>query len=212
MGMRVGEQLLPFVKLFYGDPSTYLPVGDVHHIHQGEGGQQRDALMPMLFCLGQHGALRRGATVLPLERSCSHTWTTCTWCANLTESGTYTPLLGKNSGDTPQSTFTTGRLKCGTVEERALTHAQHWPRQPKCRDVNKIWWSRVLLWVKLNSWRPSWTTSCCREFRWSKISQRHGCCSVSALRRAPISSCALWIQNREKHSPRATMTASSGRV
>ena len=24
MGMREGEQLLPFAKLFYGDPSTYL--------------------------------------------------------------------------------------------------------------------------------------------------------------------------------------------
>ena len=42
------------------------------------------------------------------------------WCANPTESGTYTLLLGKNSRDTPKSAFTTRRLKCGTVEERAL--------------------------------------------------------------------------------------------
>ena len=60
MGMREGEQLLPFAKLFYRDPSTHLwedEVGNVHHIHQGEGGEQRDALMPMLFCFEQLGAL-----------------------------------------------------------------------------------------------------------------------------------------------------------
>ena len=91
MGMREGEQLLPFAKLFYGDPSTYLwEDGDVHHIHQGEGGEQGDALMPMLFCLGQQRSVagNRGATVA------------CMWCANLTESATCTLLLGKNSGDT----------------------------------------------------------------------------------------------------------------
>ena len=59
MGTREGEQLLPLAKLFHGDPSTCLredEVGDVHHIHQGEGGEQGDALM--LFCFRQHGALR----------------------------------------------------------------------------------------------------------------------------------------------------------
>ena len=72
MGMREGEQLLPFAKLFCGDPSAYLwedEVGDVHHIHQGEGGEQGDALMPMFFCLGQHGALRAIAErLLPGEK------------------------------------------------------------------------------------------------------------------------------------------------
>ena len=31
--------------------------GVTHVIHQGEGGEQGDALMPMLYVLGQHGAL-----------------------------------------------------------------------------------------------------------------------------------------------------------
>ena len=31
--------------------------GNTHVIHQGEGGEQGDALMPMLYALGQHGAL-----------------------------------------------------------------------------------------------------------------------------------------------------------
>ena len=41
----MGVRELPFARLFNGDPSTYLwedEVGDVHHIHQGEGGEQGD--------------------------------------------------------------------------------------------------------------------------------------------------------------------------
>ena len=52
--------MLPFVRLFYSDPSMFLWEDDmetVHHILQGEGGKQGDPLMPLLFCLGQHAAL-----------------------------------------------------------------------------------------------------------------------------------------------------------
>ena len=55
-----GEKILPFVRAFYGKPSSYWwedDVGDVHAIQQGEGGEQGDPLMPILFCLGQHAAL-----------------------------------------------------------------------------------------------------------------------------------------------------------
>ena len=55
-----GEQILPFVRAFCGQPSTYLwedDGGEVHTIPQGEGGEQRDISMPLLFCLGQHPAL-----------------------------------------------------------------------------------------------------------------------------------------------------------
>ena len=58
--MENGDQVLPFVRNFYGRPSTYLwedEMGTVHEITQGEGGEQGDALMPMLFSLGQHQAL-----------------------------------------------------------------------------------------------------------------------------------------------------------
>ena len=40
--------------VFYGRPSTYLwedEEGTVHTIIQGEGGEQSDALMPLLFSL-----------------------------------------------------------------------------------------------------------------------------------------------------------------
>ena len=61
LDMEEGERLLPFVRLFYSQPSSYLfddEVGETHTIHQGEGGEQSDALMPLLFSLGQQRALR----------------------------------------------------------------------------------------------------------------------------------------------------------
>ena len=58
--MLRGKSALPFVRQFYGSVSTYLwqdDEGIVHDVHQGEGGEQGDALMPGLFALGQHQAL-----------------------------------------------------------------------------------------------------------------------------------------------------------
>ena len=56
-----GSSALPFVLQFYGNPSSYLWTDDsgvTHGIWQGEGGEQGDPLMPMLYALGQHQALR----------------------------------------------------------------------------------------------------------------------------------------------------------
>ena len=58
--MEKGDQIFPFVGCFHGTPSTYLwddEMGVTQHIHQGEGGEQDDPVMPMLFALGQHPAL-----------------------------------------------------------------------------------------------------------------------------------------------------------
>ena len=55
-----GDRLLPFVRHFHGSPSTYLwedDSGKTHMIPQGEGGEQGDPLMPLLFSLGMHPAL-----------------------------------------------------------------------------------------------------------------------------------------------------------
>ena len=54
--MEGGDQILPFVRCFYGSPSTYLwedEMGVTQTIPQGQG----DPLMPLLYALGQHGAL-----------------------------------------------------------------------------------------------------------------------------------------------------------
>ena len=52
--------LSPYVRQFYGEPSTYLfydEAGAAHEIQQGEGGEQGDPLMPALYAVGQHRAL-----------------------------------------------------------------------------------------------------------------------------------------------------------
>ena len=52
--------MLPFVRLTYGQPSVYIwqdDDGQTHEVHQGEGGEQGDPLMPHLYALGQHPAL-----------------------------------------------------------------------------------------------------------------------------------------------------------
>ena len=59
-GVVGGRAVLPFERLFFSSPSAYLwedDDGEVHTIHQGEGGEQGDALMPFLFCVAQHAAL-----------------------------------------------------------------------------------------------------------------------------------------------------------
>ena len=55
-----GSAASPFVRLFYAEPSTNFwedDAGTTHRIHQGEGGEQGDPLMPLLCSLGQHAAL-----------------------------------------------------------------------------------------------------------------------------------------------------------
>ena len=57
----MGSAVLQFVRLFHSTPSAYLwedDEGEVHTVLQGEGGEQGDALMPLLFCVGQHSTLQ----------------------------------------------------------------------------------------------------------------------------------------------------------
>ena len=66
-----GSVALPFVMQFYGSPSTCLwedERGVNHEIPQGEGGEQSDPLMPVLFALRLHQALIAvQANLLPSE-------------------------------------------------------------------------------------------------------------------------------------------------
>ena len=57
---RCGVKAIPFVRMFYSSPSVYIwedAEGVKHSILQGEGGEQGDPLMPLLYSLGQHSAL-----------------------------------------------------------------------------------------------------------------------------------------------------------
>ena len=60
-------ELLPFVRLFYGRPSTYCwwdESGQCRDIAQGDGCEQGDPLAPALFALGQHAALCQASSAL----------------------------------------------------------------------------------------------------------------------------------------------------
>ena len=60
--LPTAHRLLPFVMASYGERSCYVwndANGTAHDVFQGEGGEQGDALMPALFCLGLHEALER---------------------------------------------------------------------------------------------------------------------------------------------------------
>ena len=69
--MDRGDEILPFVRCFNGSPSTYLwedEMGMSHEIAQGEGGEQGDPLMPMLFALGLHPSGRHtSGLVAPVD-------------------------------------------------------------------------------------------------------------------------------------------------
>ena len=73
---------LPVARQFCGSPSNYIWVDDagvVHDIAQGEGGEQGDPMMPLLFSLGQHAALIAVQSQLAAhERVCSRSWMVCT--------------------------------------------------------------------------------------------------------------------------------------
>ena len=68
---KVHGAAVPFVSMFYGTASTYLwedDEGTTHKIVQGEGGEQGDVMIPLLFSLGQHPALEEvQAQLLPGE-------------------------------------------------------------------------------------------------------------------------------------------------
>ena len=70
-GVEGGAQVLPFVNLFYGQPSYWLEdsMGTVHEVAQGEGGEQGDAMMPLLFALGQHPVLEALNRQLPTRKT-----------------------------------------------------------------------------------------------------------------------------------------------
>ena len=98
--------------------------GEVHDIDQGEGGEQGDPLMPMLFSLGQHNALR--AVQAKLQEGelifaylddvyivCSPERVSCR----------------KSCGDTPGYESIMGRRKCGTGLATAPSLATFWTEQ-----------------------------------------------------------------------------------
>ena len=61
MKLEFGPQILSFMRIFYVDSSAYFwedEVGTDHHMDQGEGVEEGNALMSFLFSVGQYVALQ----------------------------------------------------------------------------------------------------------------------------------------------------------
>ena len=177
--MEGGEKLLPFVRMFYSTPSTFLwedEEGTVHHIPQGEGGEQGDPLMPMLFALGQHSSL------IAVSDRLHHGERLCAFlddlyvASNPERTVDCHQILGKNCGTTPRSDFTMARRLCGTAEVRSLQMSELWKEglgesvergHPQC---SRGTWHH-------NSWCSSGHTRVCVA---SARSQSRGAPSIAA--------------------------------
>ena len=108
---RVGGEALPFVRMFCGSTSSYMwedADGVEHTIRQGEGGEQGDALMPLLFCLGQLEAVQEDMREGEFLFACLDDIDNVT----LPEIGMR--LFMNIYSFSPGSESMVGRLKCGT--------------------------------------------------------------------------------------------------
>ena len=90
-----GPAAFSFVHMFCGRPSTYLwedAEGTVHTINQGEGSEQRDALMPLLFSCGPTFRIGGHSPAVASEHIVSLTSTMCTLRRSQTVQGQCAPV------------------------------------------------------------------------------------------------------------------------
>ena len=111
-----GGEAIPFVRMFYGLPSTYLwedAEGVEHSILQGEGGEQGDPLMPLLYLLGQHGALEATHEELAEGENLIASGESCVWfvATELVLPRSNSRPRGQDAG-LEQERSSTSRLQC----------------------------------------------------------------------------------------------------
>ena len=139
-GVEGGAKVLPFVNLFYGSPSTYWwedAMGTVHEVHQGEGGVQGDAMMPLLFSLGQHPALEAVNRQLRAgELLFAFLDGVYVVCSPARVGEWFTHCSKMHSGGTPASKCTLEKRRCGTAPVLGQRRAISWKDEPS-------WWRSV---------------------------------------------------------------------
>ena len=194
-----GEQVLPFVRLFYGRQTTYLwddDLGVVHQIPQAEGGEQGNPLMPLLFALGIHAALQAAQSNLPHEILMAFLDDMYITSSPLRVGHSFAVLqeqlrhanirvhLGKikvwnSSGVRPRA--------CDTLQDIGNSIRQPRPSvegfrfSPQINKAPKFWALRWDTEIRL-CWSASQLFRTCRA---------HGHCSFTALPAERITSCAL---------------------
>ena len=115
-------------------------MGDMHEIPQGEGGEQGDPLMPMLFAMGQHRALEAVQRRLVTMKSCSRSWTMCTWFAHPRELLMFWQFWHRSFNVTHTSICTRARPKCGTEAVRSRKGIEAITRAARAVKPDAIVW------------------------------------------------------------------------
>ena len=215
MSLPSGGRLLPFVRTFCGQPSVFLwedETGEVHHIQQGEGGEQGDPLMPLLVCLAQHPALVAANERLDAgEHLFAYLDDLYTSCEDPDRTAKPTVHWDRNSRDTRTFPSTMGRPRCGTVEVVSPQVVQHstglhvrWMKEEWCGEETQLC-------PLSNRASESWghqkgtptssaissgrnlmlTVACSNAFLQLVTCRPLGCSCCTVLPRSRISSCAL---------------------
>ena len=178
-----GNAALPFVRLFYGRPSVYLwedDLGTVHRIPQGEGGEQGDALMPLLFAV--LGVFRQHLHGDQSRQS---------WSRVRHRSGVASPRMHRDPWGKTRVWNRAGGVQCfgencsnsgptGVVWEGQISHQQNkgWRYWGRPWDIQISW--RVICRALHASNKCCWTA-----FRWFQMSNPRGfCCLHCASARA----------------------------
>ena len=170
--MRVegGPAIMPFVRMFYGQPSSYLWEGDdgtVHHMEQGEGGEQGDPLMSLLFALGHHAALCAIANSLGADDRLM-AFLDDVYVVTFPESlRDGCGSVHKSCGHIPGFASMKAKLRCGTRDENVQNSVMCANISPKsqiqelecgevrgCQPVNRASECWGPHWVTRTSWKP----------------------------------------------------------
>ena len=194
-----GGAALPFVRMFFGSPSEYLwedDEGTVHRIPQGEWGEQGDAMMPLLFAVGQHRALEATHRRMNPGEFLMAFHDDVYMAIPPARVGPMHAVVQEEVFVHACTGCITGRLRCGTRPECVPLLATHWSALPG-PTIPKVWVHHPHsaagdqgvggrpLDIKI-SLPPSWsqcegnTRFCSVEYRPSMVSRAHGCCLSTA--------------------------------
>ena len=169
--MEGGDRMLPFVRLFYSDPSVFLwedDLGAVHHIVQGEGGKQGDPLMPLLFCLGQHAALVAVAERLEVGERLFAFLDDLYVISSPERSVEVHDLLRRNCGATLRSVYTKVKRASGTEEALSQPVVRSWRKLQGSQTQERVGCGEAAMtpgWKNKGS--PSWALQLAGQSLWS---------------------------------------------
>ena len=197
MGLSIGWALVAVCADTLRQPSVFLwedETGEVRHIQQGEGGEQGDPLMLLLFCLAQK--TRRW--------SFSHCLTTCTLRVRIQVAPAKAHrTLERNSRDTPTFPSTTGKPRCGTEEVMTSKLSSTPKNRTEADEEAVVWRGHAVLPPEQQGSGVLATplgrnlmhaVACSSVFPQLVTCRPLGCSCFTMLPRSRISSCALCPQ------------------